>query len=102
MEKTEIIYLVVCMGLFNLITGIALAWFIEHKIMTARKKLVEYHEERFTTHQNWLFNQLYSMAPGKVLLPDEFAPDEEEKPAIVINTNRDPMNEFNGKKDDWF
>lgn len=52
-------------------------------------------------HQEWLFEQLYSMSPGKVLKPDEIAEEVENKPAIVINKNRDPMNEFNGSKDDW-
>lgn len=52
-------------------------------------------------HQDWLFNQLYNMAPGKVLKPNEAEPESEDVPAVVIHTNRDPYNEFKGKRDDW-
>lgn len=50
---------------------------------------------------DWLFNQLYSMAPGKVLRPDEVEEKAVSKPAKIIHTSRDPMNEFSGKLDDW-
>lgn len=98
MEKTEVINLVVIIGLYVLILGIALAWFIDHKIYMAK------HQARMDLekHQEWLFDQLYSLAPGKVSKPDELQPTETSRPAVVIHTSRDPMNEFNGKKDDWF
>lgn len=57
---------------------------------------------KLQAHQDWLFNQLYTMAPGKVLKPDEIEPTEENKPATVYNPSKDPMNEFQGKKNDWF
>ena len=53
-------------------------------------------------HQDWLFNQLYSMSPGKVLKPDEIEEKVESMPATVYNPNKDPMSEFTGKKNDWF
>lgn len=53
-------------------------------------------------HQDWLFNQLYTMAPGKVLKPDEVEPEESSEPATVYIPAKDPMLEFKGKKSDWF
>lgn len=58
-------------------------------------------KKALSDHQAWLFDQLYNMAPGKVLKPNETEEESEETPAVVIHTNRDPMNEFKGKKDDW-
>lgn len=70
--------------------------------------LKEIHDSRnqmrrdLQNHQYWLFNQLYSMSPGKVLKPDELIEETDSGPAEVIHTSRDPMNEFNGRKNDWF
>lgn len=71
--------------------------------ITIRKAIIESSNQRkkeMKELQDWLFNQLYSIAPGKVLRPEE---KESEMPrkAVVIHHSRDPMNEFNGKKDDW-
>jgi hypothetical protein len=52
-------------------------------------------------HQDWLFEQLYSMAPGKVLKPDEVATEATAKVAYVYSPTKDPMSEFNGMKDDF-
>lgn len=65
----------------------------------ALRKLLKRDLEK---HQEWLFNQLYAMAPGKVLMPEEIEPEEKSLPAVVTHPSRDPMNEFNGKKSDWF
>ena len=56
----------------------------------------------FKTQQEWLFKQLYTMAPGKVLRPDEVEEDSHSEPAKVYNPSKDPMGEFQGKKNDWF
>jgi uncharacterized UBP type Zn finger protein len=53
------------------------------------------------THQNWLFEQLYAIAPGKVLMPEELAPELKSQPAIITSPKIDPMSEFTGDKDDW-
>lgn len=98
MEKNEIINLVVIMGLMALIGGIGIVWIVSDKVMNARIAI----KKDIRRHQEWLFDQLYSMAPEKVLSPDEEKPEEVSRPAVVVHTSRDPMNEFNGKKDDWF
>ena len=56
----------------------------------------------FEIHQEWLFNQLYTMAPGKILRPDEVEEDSHSESAKVYNPNTDPMSEFRGLKNDWF
>lgn len=73
-------------------------FWLKYKVRKSETRLVK----TLQMHQNWLFNQLYTMAPGKVLRPDEEEDKEESAPAKVIHTSRDPMNEFNGKKSDWF
>jgi hypothetical protein len=63
------------------------------------------YREDMREHEMWLFNQLYSMAPGKVLKPDEVDESTDKmksRAAKVYNPNKDPMNEFNGKKTDYF
>lgn len=57
--------------------------------------------EDLQMHQEWLFNQLYALGPGKVLRPDEFEPKAEAAPAKVYSPVEDPMSEFTGLKDDW-
>lgn len=52
-------------------------------------------------HQKWLFEQLYSVSPGKVLAPDELEPEEVSAPATVYSPTEDPMSEFNGMRDDF-
>jgi hypothetical protein len=101
LEKSEIIYLVAVIGLMQLIGGIALAWYLGDKIFDARIMLIHNQNKRFKKHQEWLFEQLYSIAPGKVLKPDEVEPVDQSKPATVTHPSRDPMNEFNGTMEDW-
>lgn len=98
MEKSELIQLLAVIGLFALILGISLAWFIDHKIVLVKRQA----RNDLSKHQKWLFDQLYSLAPGKVLEPDEIEEKVLHFPAKIIHPSRDPMNEFNGKKDDWF
>lgn len=64
--------------------------------MTDNRRLQEWK-----AHQEWLFNQLYNMAPGKVLKPDEIMEETETKPATVFSPTEDPMAEFTGERDDW-
>jgi hypothetical protein len=52
-------------------------------------------------HQDWLFEQLYSMAPGKVLKPDEEPEESADMPAYVYSPTEDAMAEFTGDRDDW-
>ena len=61
----------------------------------------EQAREDLQKHQEWLFNQLYSLAPGKVVKPEDLAPEEESRPAEVYNPNKDPMREFKGKMNDF-
>lgn len=91
----------------GIIINVALVIFViviafqAHEIIREIRSLRKLLKKDLQHHQDWLFEQLYSMSPGKVLKPDEIAEEVENKPAIVINKNRDPMNEFNGSKDDW-
>ncbi|MGE3608017.1 MAG: hypothetical protein AB7I27_00415 [Bacteriovoracaceae bacterium] len=87
----------------NIVAAVLFASFI-----TTSFVLYEFHQlkkwikkQRYQ-HENWLFNQLYSMSPGKVLKPDETEEKVTNQPAKVVNPNKDPMNEFNGTKSDWF
>lgn len=82
--------------LLSLLIGACL-WIMDKRIKESETRLVKV----FQLHQDWLFNQLYTMAPGKVLKPDEIEEEVENMPAVVINPNKDPMNEFNGKMNDW-
>lgn len=84
-------------------------WIATYSIFLGLKSVIE-KEARNTriiaramqeAHQDWLFNQLYTMAPGKVLKPDEIEPKTVSKKATIINRGQDPYNEFNGRKDDW-
>lgn len=81
---------------------IAIVIFLQcHEMIKEIRALRKLLKKDMQSHQDWLFHQLYTMAPGKVLRPDEVETKEEGKKAVVINRNRDPMNEFTGKKDDW-
>lgn len=80
---------------------LVIALWHNHKGIKESQKARKEYIENLAKLQDWLFNQLYTIAPGKVLRPDEIEPKEESKKAVVINRNRDPMNEFTGKKDDW-
>jgi hypothetical protein len=72
---------------------------VEHiNELRALRKLLKHD---LKTHQDWLFHQLYAMAPGKVLKPDELEPEVKPSPAKVYNPNKDPMREFTGKQNDW-
>lgn len=79
----------------------ALTFVMCHEMIGEIRALRKVLKRDLSQHQEWLFDQLYSMAPGKVLKPDEIEPEEVSKPAVVIHPSRDPMNEFNGKKNDW-
>jgi hypothetical protein len=78
--------------------GIAAFALIIQSIEDARDDV----KEALARNQEWLFHQLYALAPGKVMKPDEVAPEEKSKPAKIYNPNKDPMREFTGKMDDWF
>lgn len=100
----------------DLLLIITLVWFtlsvmsaamIYYHLITIReaRQARDEHIKNLRELQAWLFDQLYNMAPGKVLKPNETEGDliifRESKPAVVIHTSRDPMNEFKGKRDDW-
>jgi hypothetical protein len=93
-------WIIIGLVLFNILVSlfvVLLAGNIGYDLLAFKK----YHTRSLVEHQQWLFNQLYSMAPGKVLKPDEIE-EVKSQPAKVINPNKDPMNEFNGKKTDYF
>lgn len=101
MEKNEIVNLVASIGLMVFIGAIALIMVISSKIIDIRELVRKDTKKYLEKHQEWLFEQLYSMAPGKVLKPDEGEPKEASKPAVVYNPSKDPMREFNGTMNDW-
>lgn len=96
--QTDTIILLVVMAVVAIVVQI-----MDYKRSERQTKaMLEYHKASRASQDQWLFEQLYSMAPGKVLKPDEPIEESEENvPATVIHTSRDPMNEFKGKKDDW-
>ena len=99
MGKLEIIIIICTISIW---VAIALSTlFIRKEMLDELQFTRDMYRDIFQTHQEWLFNQLYSMAPGKVLMPDEIESVTESKPATIIHTSRDPMNEFTGKLDDW-
>lgn len=56
---------------------------------------------RLEKTEKWLFEQLYAIKPGAVLLPDQQEEENTHKPAVVINVGDDGMDEFDGQRDDW-
>lgn len=98
MGKSDWIILFICC--IQLI-GIGVVFFQCHEIIGEIRAMRKLLKKDMQNHQDWLFNQLYTIAPGKVLRPDEIEPKEESKKAVVINRNRDPMREFDGGLDDW-
>ena len=96
MEKAIVISLVV-LGLFNLVL-MAMIYDLMVKVNEQSRKL----STSFKSHEDWLFNQLYTMAPGKVLRPDEVEEMLVKQPAKVYNPSKDPMREFKDGLNDWF
>lgn len=87
----------------NIVAAVLFASFITTSFLLYEfNQLKKWIKNQRYQHENWLFNQLYSMSPGKVLKPDETEQKVVNQPAKVINPNKDPMNEFNGTKSDWF
>ncbi len=64
-------------------------------------ELGEAMEKSIALQSEWLFNQLYSIAPGKVLKPDEIEPESSDVVASVYKPSKDGMSEFTGHKEDW-
>jgi hypothetical protein len=90
-------WLLIAVPVFSLAWVIAFTLIIR-SIEDARDEI----KKALVSNQEWLFHQLYALAPGKVMKPDEVAPEEKSKPAMIYNPNKDPMREFTGKMDDWF
>lgn len=93
MERSNLIFL---------LTGCLLIGFVlvlTHQTYTITKEIKALKSD-MQKHQDWLFEQLCRIAPGKVLLPEQ--EEGEEVGAVVINPKDNPMNEFNGQKTDWF
>lgn len=94
MEELKIsIYVIMCCFI---VFGFIAYSFILGEIKEARDEL----QNDLQKHQDWLFEQLCRIAPGKVLLPEQ--EESAEVGAVVVNPKDNPMNEFNGKKTDWF
>jgi len=97
MEKIN--YVIVLLVALIVFVSLVLVGIVETiKEIRALRKLLKCDLD---AHQTWLFNQLYSLWPGRILKPDELEPEVKSEKAIVINRARDPMNEFNGQRDDW-
>jgi hypothetical protein len=99
MERLEVIVIACTIATWALIALSTL--FVRSEMLNEMQITRDLAKDLLKSHQDWLFNQLYSMSPGKVLKPDEVEPVSKGKPATVIHTSRDPYNEFNGKMDDW-
>jgi hypothetical protein len=91
---------IVVMGFF-----VALIVLVAGGALTEHLKEIQEEQEAqrkaMKAHQDWLFNQLYALGPGKVLAPDEVEEVAQQKPAKVYSPTEDPMSEFTGLKDDW-
>lgn len=92
MDRTLLVILCTCIG-FAILQN--------HELKKEIRTLRKLGMRDMKAHQDWLFIQLYSMSPGKVLMPNEIEPENTGAPALIINRARDPMNEFNGQKNDW-
>lgn len=99
MERSDMILLF--LGIVQLI-ALAVIVLQSHEIIGETRALRRLLRNDLQQHQEWLFNQLYTMAPGKVLKPGEIESTDKSMPAKVINPNKDPYAEFKGKKNDWF
>lgn len=99
MEKLLIVHNI-ALALLTILIGVIVA--LSHEMIKEIRTLRKLLKHDIQSQSEWLFNQLYSIAPGKVLRPDEVEEDSASKPAKVINPNKDPMNEFSGKKTDYF
>jgi hypothetical protein len=101
MEKgDDFLFFLFCWAFVAIIQIVVLA--LLHEATGEIRALRKLMKHDLKKHQEWLFKQLYTMAPGKVLRPDEEAPyTKESEKAVVINPNRDPMSEFNGLRDDF-
>lgn len=95
MQKSDWI---ICGMLLLNIAVVMIAFHVIHEEITEKAQQARDDLQR---HQEWLFNQLYSLGPGKVLRPDELEEKVVNLPGKVINPNKDPYAEFKGKKDDW-
>lgn len=91
----------VIIGLSGVMAMLVFLVFMTYESIKEIRALRKLLKRDLQDHQEWLFHQLYSMAPGKVLKPDEKEEKLESRPAKVIHMNRDPMGEFTGKLDDW-
>lgn len=89
--------IIVCSVILIVVFGIALFAVLMNEIIS----LKDFINVQNRKHQKWLFDQLYAIAPGKVLLPDEKEAEAENKPATVYIPENDPYAEFKGIKDDW-
>ena len=96
MEKAIVISLVV-LGLFNLVL-MAMIYDLMVKVNSLNNQMTS----NFKNLKEWLFNQLYTMAPGKVLRPDEVEEMPVKQPAKIYNPANDPMREFKDGLNDWF
>ena len=93
MEKSSLVFLLTgCLSI-----GFVLV--LAHQTYTITKEIKALKGD-MQKHQDWLFEQLCRIAPGKVLLPEQ--EESEEVGAVVVNPKDNPMNEFNGQKTDWF
>jgi hypothetical protein len=102
-ELQRIFLLVI--GIVIVLGQIALLWCF----VKISKEMLRLHEwnikilrTEMNVQSNWLFNQLYAMAPGKVLRPDETEEEQAYEPATVYNPNKDPMKLVKGELSDWF
>lgn len=92
---------IMVMGLLTAFGLVIISWQLG-KISAEVNALKKHMGQEIDIQNQWLFKQLYAMAPGKVLAPDEV----EEKGEVVAKAEvysptKDPMSEFNGKKNDW-
>lgn len=71
-------------------------------LITKEHELTRLHiANLYNMQTEWLFNQLYNIAPGKVLKPDEEVTESKPVHVKVIHKSRDPMREFDGGIDDF-
>lgn len=89
------------MALLLIIIGMVAVVLIGGIITGAVERIRKGAREDMEAHEAWLFKQLYSMAPGKVLEPDAREEVAQARPATVYSPEKDPMSEFTGGKDDW-
>lgn len=101
-EISEMLFeLCVVVFFLHTVAGVVIVSLFEAAINGAVAKIRGEARKDQEAHEKWLFNQLYSMAPGKVLEPEAREEVVEERPATVYSPDADPMSEFTGIRDDW-